>query len=283
MPGRVVRLQFECCARLPIGSFLRVTGSSLWAPGTAASDPAEAAPAVGRTEAGAFPVTEDHTTLMTSSIGGGGSQTSAAAASFSATSHLYTSSVEMVTTPEKYPIWQTRHPVVVVVNRHAALKQRVQHHYYRYLVVSPGATPTSDSEDTAVVSVSTSSEFMGSTVVMQWEDPMDSLDNTNEHLHDGSGKQRGGRGGTTSTSTVSLASSVNLPATAHTRSDYRNLPYRTLDIDVSTDRFVVVHDNWDVADDATFQPYLIREAVRRAQSQPPTFGCLRICFFRRVR
>ena len=45
----------------------------------------------------------------------------------------------MVTTPETYPVWRTRKPVVVVLNRHAATKKSVQHHYYRYLVVSPGA------------------------------------------------------------------------------------------------------------------------------------------------
>ena len=38
--GRVVRLHFECHAELPIGSYLRVTGSSLWAP-TAIGTPSD--------------------------------------------------------------------------------------------------------------------------------------------------------------------------------------------------------------------------------------------------
>jgi hypothetical protein len=233
MPGRVVRLQFECRAAIPIGSFLRVTGSSLWAPGTAASDPAEAAPAVGRTEESAFPVTEGSSSALSQA-------------------GLYTSSIEMVTTPDTYPVWRTRKPVVVVLNRHAALKQRVQYHYYRYLVVSPvGAQALA--EDNNNVTVSTSSEFMGTTAVMQWEDPYGTLDEPSDtHAEK-----------TSFASGLSLTSCVDLPALTHTRADYRNLPYRTLDIDVAADRQIITQDNWNVADDASFQPYLIREAVRR--------------------
>lgn len=234
-PGRVVRLHFECRAALPIGSFLRVTGSSLWAPGINASDPAEAAPAVGQTtEEGAFPVTEE-----------------ASSTALCAARSLYTSSVELVTTPETYPVWRTRKPVIVVLNRHAVSKQRVQHHYYRYLVVSPGGTLDVDPANT--VTVSTSSEFMGSTAVVQWEDPYGSLEEGATVVKHGVG----------SISAVSLASSVNLAAMTHSSTDYRNLPYRTLDIDVKSDRHVVVtQDHWNVEEDASFQPYLIREAVR---------------------
>ena len=42
-PGRVVRLHFCCKAELPIGSSLRVTGSTLWAPAQlTAQDPTNA-------------------------------------------------------------------------------------------------------------------------------------------------------------------------------------------------------------------------------------------------
>lgn len=41
--GRVVYLHFACRAALPIGSFLRVTSSQLWAPGSLTpSDPTDA-------------------------------------------------------------------------------------------------------------------------------------------------------------------------------------------------------------------------------------------------
>jgi len=253
LPGRVVRLHFACRAELPLGSFLRVTGSTLWAPGTSAADPAEAAPAVGRTEQSAFPVTEpsSETTAGDSLL---------LAASTQQLTALYTSSVEMVTTPETYPIWRTRKPVVVVLNRHAATKKSVQHHYYRYLVVSPGAAQNREEghpDDTGMIGstvVSTSSEFSGSTVVMQWEDPFQFLQREPQIR---------------ATSAVSLASSIGVPSTTHTRADYRNLPYRTLDIDVATAKVCnaqdQTQDQWNVADDASFQPFLIRQAVRSVE------------------
>ena len=296
LPGRVVRLNFTCRAELPIGSLLRVTGSSLWAPGTSAADPAEAAPAVHRTEPTAFPVNSPESDAVVDYSGGGGGGTASggagAASSASSLSALYSSSVEMVTTPETYPIWKTRKPVVVVLHRHAALKKSVQHHYYRYLVVSPGATHSSNTcsyaADEQGTIVSTSNESTGSTEVLQWEDPFQSLasgTSFHSHHHHYRGNSSGGGGGSmmdsamhNTNSAVSLASSVGLPQQVHTRADYRNLPYRTLDIDVRTAHCLVEHDvsgnggssgsnavgedHWNVADDATFQPYFIREAVR---------------------
>ena len=173
----------------------------------------------------------------------------------------------MVTTPETYPVWRTRKPVVVVLNRHAATKKSVQHHYYRYLVVSPGAAQNLEEggqhpDDTGMIGstvVSTSSEFSGSTVVMQWEDPFQFLQREPQIR---------------AASAVSLASSIGVPNATHTRADYRNLPYRTLDIDVATakvcsnaqgDQTLQGGDQWNVADDASFQPFLIRQAVRTGQ------------------
>lgn len=232
----MVRLHFKCHAQIPIGSFLRVTGSSLWAPGTAADDLADANPTAGNIEASAFPVTEEDIRSMP-------------------TQALYTSSVEMVTTPEEYPIWRTRNPVVVVIHNN---KKSIQHHYYRYLVVSPGGpghvdvgdieVDTEEDEDTALVS--TSNELTGSTPVVQWEDPFGTL--------------KKGRG--VATSTMSLTSSIS---NGHINSnDYRNLPYRTIDIDVKTglpsleevDDEVRL-DHWNTADDSSYRPYIIREAI----------------------
>ena len=233
-----MRLHFRCHAELPLGSFLRVTGSTLWAPGTAASDPSDAAPAVGRVEESAFPVTEEDTT--TSPV-----------AEMSA---LYTSSVEMVTTPEEYPVWRTRVPVAVVIHHS---RRPVQHHFYRYLVVCPGGSGTVkfdqhiDSDEVALL-VSTSNENSGSTPVMQWEDPFGTL------------RDKGSR---QELSAVSLASVMT--GGQVTKTDYRNLPYRTLDIDVKTGKAVfedtdeaVRLDRWSIPDDASFRNYRIREAVR---------------------
>lgn len=232
--GRVVRLHFRCQAEIPIGSSLRVTGSSLWAPGSAATDPSDSEVAVNRTESSAFPVTEEDAMYLTP------------------TQSLYTSSVEMVTTPEEYPIWKTRKPVVVVIH---SSKKSVQHHYYRYLVVSPGGSdggePEQEEDEDEVAVVSTSNEFTGSTAVVQWEDPFGTL---------GSHKRA-------AVSTLSLTSSVT--RTGHGSGDYRNLPYRTVDIDVKSARPDVDDetemaplDHWNMGDDASFRAYSIREAVR---------------------
>jgi hypothetical protein len=272
IPGRAVRLHFECVAEIPIGCFLRVTGSALWAPGVTALDPAEAGNVYGRTEQSAFQTTEPMTATQ---------QLSA----------LYTSSVEMVTTPETYPVWKTRKPVVVTLNRHAVLKKTVQHHYYRYLVVAPGMTVSeydtqSGNDPTYSTStvVSTSSEFCGSTVVMQWEDPFGSFTvityiqwriaslqhqvmvKIDSHIVVSTlfaffSQERTSKN--ISTSTVSLASmSVNFANNTHTQSDYRNLPYRTLDINVTNGSYEPPRDRWNSPDDVSFQPYRIREAVR---------------------
>jgi hypothetical protein len=118
LPGRVVRLHFRCHAELPIGSFLRVTGSTLWAPGTSASDPTEATYA-----SHGIASSEDNGEFSSTSASGPGDpaehfNVTTAPNVFDSPSAgtLYASSVEMVTTPDEYPIWKTRKPVVVVVN-----------------------------------------------------------------------------------------------------------------------------------------------------------------------
>jgi hypothetical protein len=249
MTGRVVRLHFRCHAALPIGSFLRVTGSTLWAPGTAAHDPTEADSAIEKTSANSFPVASEDSDLSDGVI---------------PVSALYTSSVEMVTTPEEYPVWRTRKPVVVVW--HHSHKQQ-QHHYYRYLVVSPGGGVSEfnimggDAEemdtdmDDYPTMVSTSNEGTGQTVVMQWEDPFNSLLTTNDTEKS-----------TMKSSAVSLTSS--LAGGVVTKANYRNLPYRTIDIDARSFNAEVSKcklDRWNMPDDMTFRPYLIRDAVSEQQ------------------
>lgn len=254
MTGRVVRLHFRCHAALPIGSFLRVTGSTLWAPGTAAYDPTDASPAIGRTEAAGFPVPNHEENDLSDSV--------------IPVSALYTSSVEMVTTPDEYPVWRTRKPVVVVWHHS---HKTVQHHYYRYLVVSPGGGVSEfnimggDAEDMETdmddypTMVSTSNEGTGQTVVMQWEDPFNSLLSNNSNT---ASDNKGGEA-TNKSSAVSLTST--LAGGVVTKANYRNLPYRTIDIDsrsFNTEASKVKLDRWNMPDDITFRPYLIRDAVR---------------------
>jgi hypothetical protein len=259
MTGRVVRLHFRCHAALPIGSFLRVTGSTLWAPGTAAHDPTDASPAIDRTEAAGFPVNnEDHDMS-------GGDNSNAIPVSA-----LYTSSVEMVTTPEEYPIWRTRKPVVVVWHHS---QKTVQHHYYRYLVVSPGGGVSEfnimggDEMETDMddypTQVSTSNEGTGQTVVMQWEDPFNSLVVSNS----GANSTPGVDNTHNKSSAVSLTSS--LAGGVVTKANYRNLPYRTIDMDSRSFNAAASNaklDRWNQPDDATFRPYLIRDAVSSSPS-----------------
>jgi hypothetical protein len=160
---------------------------------------------------------------------------------------VYTSSIEMYTTPETYPLWQTRRPVVVVLNK----SKGVYHHYYRYLVVTPGAQGEdrtndmeeddgySDTESEKGVNpqlATTSNEYSGTSQVMLWEDPFEQF----------------------------------------TGNNLFNLPYRTVDIDMLTneaqdqDRI----DLWNGKEDPSFQAYLIRESVRNLRTRREVFSLL---------
>jgi hypothetical protein len=300
-PGRVLRLHFTCRAEIPIGSFLRVTGSTLWAPGTSALDPTEATPTV------------DHINHL--DAGHGTSQYDPyhntnhnSGADAIASSNLYTSSVEMVTSPETYPIWKTRKPVILVWNRRGnsgSGTTPVLHHYYRYLVVAPGtvrkpyssvslALPSTDGTvsggqalTTVQASTSNESTHTGSTIVMEWEDPFFTMhqnqnndvtsaaafgseNSSTTSLHPTSGMGKPSR----NVSAVSLNSSVHLASMTNSGTQFRNLPYRTIDVHAtassSTDGtktgsssvILNVMDHWNNSDDPTFQPYRIRDAVR---------------------
>ena len=139
--GRVVRLHFKCRAELPLGSTLRVTGSTLWAPNEA---------------------------LETSSTSSSNNSRSRGS------SNYYASSIEMVTSPDTYPIWTTRTPVVIHIHPH--FSKPIQHHYYRYLVVTPGAA-------TEHTTMTTTDDDIP---VMEWEDPFQQLNNTNNEMMDSS-------------------------------------------------------------------------------------------------
>lgn len=211
MPGRVLRLHFECRASLLIGSTLHVTASSLWAPGSTAVaeliHDTNNSNNHNNSKDDANDNTKSATAFGSSKHNQNGTDNNNTTTEGSSSSSLYVSSVAMVTTPDTYPVWKTRTPVVVVLNRHAASKHRVQHFYYRYLVVSPGATTTtttvaqqqqqlmvgsSSSEQpgaakdgnlsSPMVLTSSSTSGGGSTPVSQWEDPFVGTNNTHLNL-----------------------------------------------------------------------------------------------------
>ena len=265
--GRVVRLHFKCRAELPIGSYLRVTGCTLWAPGSSAQDPTDAHQIAKEEASQAFPARDPGEEAAANLDDGGVGGFDEEATGMPSTSSMYTSSVELVTTPEEYPIWRTRRPVVVVLHKHP---KQIQHHYYRYLVVTPGATSETgaltmaelaaaeddDGDETGMIDagglVSTSEENTGSTRVMMWEDPFQTL-------------QKSSASGISLDTNRSFITDDQLGVT---KSTLINLPYRTVDMDVSTatpileeDAGDVRIDTWNNRDDISFRPYLIRESL----------------------
>jgi hypothetical protein len=132
--GKVLKLHFACHAELPHGSSLRITASnSLLAPTVDTRQPTDT------------DVDEN-------------SQHS-----------IYASSVEMVTSPDEYPVWRTRTPVICVVNN--VSNDSVFKHRYKYLVVTPGAGPCDGDESENENEVKTSDDQDGRVDVTVWEDP----------------------------------------------------------------------------------------------------------------
>jgi hypothetical protein len=187
----------------------------------------------------------------------------------------------MVTTPDMYPLWKTRRPVVVVLHKKGSA---LQHHYYRYMVVTPGASATTigllgDQDENAMEAetggggAATSNDYTEISPVMAWEDPFHfSMEENHE---------------------VSTASFRSILTTNKRRTNLANLPYRTLDIRVD-DASVVLDtedeeelttsmdgttqiriDNWNAREDASYRSYLIREAVRRNRESVLLFDCIR--------
>lgn len=272
--GRVVRVHFTCRAELPMGSSLRVTGSSLWAPTslTSPSDPMNAHQIAKETAATAgFPSfgndAEDSLEYWINNT----------------PTNLYSSSVEMVTSPETYPVWATKQPVVIVLNETTTDKQR---HYYRYLVVTPGASSPAEMDilgdsEVQTMDISTSDGHDGTVNVMMWEEPVfPGLEKAADNKITTVGSSTGGFHQSASqqsinTSNTAMTAMASVIAKASLQNDFlrlAKLPYRTLDINVETaqvtspapeDRL----DAWNRPDDTTFKSYVVREMIFRQEKQ----------------
>ena len=111
--GRILRLHFTCHAPLPIGTTLRVT-SSIGPP------PQKDTPGDEDTQKLVGDAFDDQSVAsdsmgisggMNTNYNGGGNEAEEAARLHN---RLLQNTVEMYTTPEDYPIWKTRRPVVVI-------------------------------------------------------------------------------------------------------------------------------------------------------------------------
>lgn len=154
---------------------------------------------------------------------------------------MYTSSVEMVTSPEEYPRWRTKQPVIVVLHN---TRSAIQHHYYRYLVVTPGASASAQEG----LAGSGNDVIEGLAHALTWEQPF--------------GPITGPVHSQQSFATASLQSDE----ASHALWNLAHLPYRTLDINVETAQVVSPPaedrlDYWNHPEDASYQAYQIRESM----------------------
>lgn len=245
-----------------MGSSLRVTGSSLWSPTslTSPSDPMNAHTIAQETAATAgFPSfgndAEDSMEFWVNNT----------------PTNLYASSVEMVTTPDTYPVWKTKQPVVIVLNETTTDKQR---HYYRYLVVTPGASTTMDMDvlgekDVQTMDISTSDGHDGTVNVMMWEEPEFPGLERNNNLKSAtstSGFHASASQQSINTNVTSIISKDNSPQNQFLQ--LAQMPYRTLDINVETAQVTSPSpedrlDTWNRPDDTTFKAYVVRETMQR--------------------
>lgn len=249
-----------------MGSSLRVTGSSLWSPTslTSPSDPMNAHTIAQETAATAgFPSfgndAEDSMEFWVNNT----------------PTNLYASSVEMVTTPDTYPVWKTKQPVVIVLNETTTDKQR---HYYRYLVVTPGASTTMDMDvlgekDVQTMDISTSDGHDGTVNVMMWEEPEFPGLERNNNLKSAtstSGFHASASQQSINTNVTSIISKDNSPQNQFLQ--LAQMPYRTLDINVETAQVTSPSpedrlDTWNRPDDTTFKAYVVRETMQRQEGQ----------------
>lgn len=303
--GKVLRLHFACHAELPIGSSLRVTSSTLWAPGSLAnahdsSDASYADSRAATSEGQANSGQEDLNSTQQSYVG------------------LYASSVEMVTSPEEYPLWRTKNPVIVIANGN---DNATLNHRYRYMVVTPGADAdynelnqeldvihdskhrfnsstdvtmeTSESTGANASSISenelelkdtlctTSNDMEGAFPVMMWEDP----------FHDDEPQTIAKRSRTNSVRQLSYVSLASLRKTKQIK-NLANLPFRTLTIKTnSIDNMTQVNnenknkmdddhvrytsegvriDTWNCKTDEAFQSFVEREQSRKKNAMQST-------------
>jgi len=164
--GRVIKLHFACMARLPHGSSLRVSSSSLWAPIEVSMERSD-------DDYSHFPSSSSSSSPSSGSAGGvGGKKLGLSSSAITATTsttkggrgpsdsyRMYASSVEMFTTPEMYPLWRTRTPVIITASGTVTEspsdgredletdddEELVKEHKYRYMVVTPGAVMAEES------------------------------------------------------------------------------------------------------------------------------------------
>lgn len=253
--GRVVRLNFKCRAELPIGSLLRVTGCSLWGP------PALGTPA---DPMNAHQIAHEEQTTEAFPTNGGEDESAMDNWYRHPSGGLYASSVEMVTTPETYPIWETSKPVIVVLHPTSGA---IQHHYYRYLVVTPGANAINNHDymEEEQQDVTTTGTEMTSvpTPVMMWEHPFPEV----------SGPTQSSASLKSAKSITSTTANNHNDAPVSTLKELVTLPYRTLDINVETAQIVASTredqemDKWNNAEDRTFQAFQIRESMSKNSKQ----------------
>ena len=146
----------------------------------------------------------------------------------------------MVTSPDEYPIWKTKRPVVVVLHK----KTQIRHHYYRYMAVTPEAAAQLEQDYRGTAT--TSNEDTEFSAIMAWEDPF-VLHNTNK-MHP-------------SRSTGSMVSVISA-GSEQRKCDLASLPCRTLNINVDSLGIPDVRmDTFNCGEDESFRPYLIREAI----------------------
>ena len=260
--GKVLRLHFTCRAELPIGSSLRVTSSTCWDPGSLMNSPEDA-------------VTQAHyTTNM-------GQEDIFSATNKQTYANLYASTVEMVTTPDEYPLWRTKNPVIVIANRNDV---HTMTHRYRYVVVTPGAEIDEDEVafTSADVVMSTSEIDLQAdmhTDLKRNNSIMTSIDmqeNIPPVLWEDSFKHDDySRAG----DELSRSSFVSLPSLKRNKQmkNLSNLPYRTFHIKTHSNSNFKINapmDTWNNSDDLSYQPYFEREKIRnkklfiaRSQSQ----------------
>lgn len=279
--GKVLRLHFVCHAELPMGSCLRVTSSQSWSSTSLKNNHSR----ISGSNSSNINIlrshnhTNNHDIMKDDDLDDNEHNSS-----------LYSSSVEMVTSPETYPIWKTRYPVIRVVNHGGGMGENegeesnndihehsgVLCHKYRYLVVTPGKiTNNGDGIDYnegcqdddeqpkqghRVISrggMVTSDGKGGVIDVDEWENPFD------DAAAGGGGK--------------------------HATID--DLPYRTVEIDVSsvsspTFGQVLNHssssngsnftsdgvriDHWNNATDVAFVPYKENTTAKKKQEQKQT-------------
>ena len=287
--GRVVKIHLACRASIPIGSHLRVTGTHIWDPTETGNpdDPSNAASVAsqigqsaydkGKLGLGGMVVNEDEVAQTGDGHGSSVLERQALQGGIhDDRSSWHATSIEMVTSPKTYPLWRTRRPVIVTLTdpRDGRDMEKVIHHQYRYLVATPGSEiephglPTFESlqetDSFSMKKISSSGVELNAMTpgkdgiqfpVTLWENP--------PAFNDSFGAR-------------SVDSEITVPQGSEEKpyDILSNLCYRSLEIDTLNGNVIrppgsheftedgVLVDNWNRADDTSFQAYAEREKVR---------------------